>query len=217
MKLLKAFLLLFFIFSLSVAQSNRTNFSAGILSGYNNGLGFQINFLVKDFAQDFPFDIKLAAGINYVEPGKALDARKIFINDATNGIPDKSGKSIDFKMDFMLKTFGRNYLFVGPRYVLFTGNFNFIGGNEDFDVTSNQWGVGAGFESFFKINSALDLVFNIGYDHYFEDILYGHDTSYSPDNENVNPRKEFEFDDADEAIEQPKQNIRVMFGLNYNF
>ena len=33
------------------------------------------------------------------------------------------------------------YVFAGPRYGSFTGNFKFIGGNEDFDVTSSHWGL----------------------------------------------------------------------------
>jgi hypothetical protein len=38
---------------------------------------------------------------------------------------------------------GQFYLAV--RNSLFTGNFKYIGGNEDFDVTTTQWGVGGGF------------------------------------------------------------------------
>jgi hypothetical protein len=96
-------------------------------------------------------------------------------------------------------------LYTGPRFIAFTGNFNFVGGNEDFDVTGNQWGVGAGIETLFTMTQSFDLVFNIGYDFYFENTLYGHDTSYSPNNENINPRKEYEFADADKAVSQPNE------------
>jgi hypothetical protein len=48
-------------------------------------------------------------------------------------------------------------------------------------------------------------------------VLYGHDTSYSPDGENVNDRKGFTFEDADNAVNQPKHNLKAMVGLGYNF
>jgi hypothetical protein len=100
---------------------------------------------------------------------------------------------------------------------MFTGNFNFVGGNEDFDITSNQWGAGIGVENYFRITPALDLVFSFGYDYFFSSTLYGHDTSYSPDGQDVNGRKDFTFEDADNAVNQPKHNIKAMVGLGYNF
>jgi hypothetical protein len=63
----------------------------------------------------------------------------------------------------------------------------------------------------------LDLVFSLGYDYFFTSSLNGHDTSYSPDNENVNDRQGFTFQDADDAINQPKHNLKAMVGLSYNF
>ena len=38
-----------------------------------------------------------------------------------------------------------------------------------------------------------------------------------PDGQNVNDRKNFTFADADEAINQPKHNVKAMAGLSYNF
>ena len=185
--------------------------------GYNGGLGLQLNITVKDFSKDFPFDAKFAAGITFVDAGKPLKARSIFINDNKNGIPDESGRTFDFRIDLLLPISSKLSVYAGPRFIAFTGNFNFIGGNEDFDVTGYQWGIGAGLESLFTISYPIHLVFNIGYDYYFEDTLYGHDTSYSPDNENVNPRKDYKFADADKAVSQPTQNVRAMFGFSYNF
>ncbi len=196
---------------------SRTPFSGGLLFGYSDGFGLDLNFAVRDFAQDFPFDIKLSAAYAFVEPGSAPDARRIFINNATNGVPEKSGHLLELRMDMQYKVFGRNYVYFGPRYAMFTANFNFVGGNENFDVTSNQLGVGVGVENYFRISSAFDLVFNFGYSLYFENTLYGHDTSYSPNGEDVNPRENYTYDDADNAIEQPDNNFNAKLGFSFNF
>ena len=200
--------------------SEETKFSIGSQLGLLNGVGGQINFMTTNFAEDFPFSVKLSAGLSYLDAGDPLGARKIFINNNTNGIPEKSGKTWNFSMDFLYRysvlNLRRNYFYAGPRYLMFTGNFNFIGGNEDFDVTSNQWGIGIGLENYFKIIPSIDLVINLGYDHYFSNILYGHDTSYSPENENVNPREDYNFEDADEVVNQPKAQIKALMGFRYN-
>jgi hypothetical protein len=195
----------------------RTTVSGGVQAGYSNGLGFQGNFMLKNFAEGFPFDIKISAGLSFLDPGKSAEARELFINDATDGVPEKGGKLTDLRADFLYNISGRTYVYAGPRFAMFTGNFNYVGGNEDFDVTSNLWGAGIGIENYFRMAQALDLVFSFGYDYFFSSTLHGHDTSYSPDGENVNGRKNFAFADADEAINQPKHNVKAMVGISYNF
>jgi hypothetical protein len=100
---------------------------------------------------------------------------------------------------------------------MFTGNFNYIGGNENFDVTSDQWGWGLGFKSYFPMTRKLELALTTGVDYYLSSELIGHDTKYSPDGEDVNPREDYKFKDADDAINQPKLKLRLLLGLNYNF
>jgi len=84
-----------------------------------------------------------------------------------------------------------------------------VGGNEDFDVTSKQFGFGGGFESHYNISDNLKLVTNAGLDYYLGAKLQGHDTAYNPDDDNVNPRNKQESDgkysysDADKAVNQP--------------
>lgn len=207
----------FFPAAFSQSSLQKVAYAAGLQAGYNNGLGFQGSFTIRNLAEDFPFSIKLGVGVSFLDPGIPLDAREIFINDATNGVPEKSGKLIDFRADFLYQLTNRTYLYAGPRFSMFTANFNFIGGNEDFDITTNQWGAGVGVENAFRITPMLDLVFNFGYDFFFASTLYGHDTSYSPDGQNVNQRKDFTYDDADKSVNQPKHSFRVMAGLNYNF
>jgi len=220
-------LVLLFLCSSSFGQTNYDDldegikFSGGVNFGYFDGIGFQAFGAVSNFAQDFPLMVKFGVGYTSLEPGKPWDARKIFINNATNGIPEESGRMWDFRMDFLypfkLFSMKRAHLYFGPRYSMFTGNFKFVGGNEDFDVTSDQWGLGAGLENYFRMSRRLDLVLTAGVDYFFNNTLTGHDTSYSPDDDNVNAREDYKFDDADEAIEQPQLEFRLLMGFRYNF
>ncbi|MGB8320790.1 MAG: hypothetical protein WCE54_21860, partial [Ignavibacteriaceae bacterium] len=75
--------------------------SGGINFGYNSGMGVQGNLTVSNFAQDFPVSFRLGVEYTSVNPGNPVDARVIFINDATNGVPQKSGYVWDFRMDFL--------------------------------------------------------------------------------------------------------------------
>lgn len=213
------FLVCFGFLGASLPQnfSSKASFAIGFQGGYSNGIGFQGNFLVRNLAEGFPLDIKLGIGYSFLDPGNPIDTRKIFINDATNGVPEKAGRIIDFRADFLNKALARTYFYAGPRLAVFTGNFNFVGGNEDFDITSSQWGAGIGVENYFRMTPLLDLVFNFGYDYFFLSTLYGHDTSYSPDGQDVNARRDFTYTDADNAVNQPKHKIKAMVGLSYNF
>ena len=64
-----------------------------------------------------------------------------------------------------------SYFIIGPRYSSFTANFKDVGGNEDFDVTSKQFGVGIDAESHFKMNAKMDFVLTTGLDYFFDAIL----------------------------------------------
>jgi hypothetical protein len=223
----KIIIIVLFVSSILLSQKkdhfdyNKTHFSVGVQFGMFNGVGGKINFLTSKFADNFPFSAKFSLGLSSLNAGDALAARKIFINNNTNGIPEQSGSTLNLEMDFMYKYtifhLYRNYFYVGPRYIMFTGNFNYVGGNEDFDVTSNQWGVGVGVENFFRIVPSIDLVLNFGYDYYLSNTLYGHDTSYTPDGTDLNPREDYTFNDADNAINQPQHQLKAMIGFSYNF
>lgn len=200
---------------------NGADYYGGLMLGYSGGPGFQVNGLVTDFSTGFPLSLRLALGYTSVDPGSANGARKIFINDATNGTPQQKGWFWDFRFDFVFRlkaeTFRNFSLFLGPRYAKYTANFNFIGGNEDFDVTSNQWGLGLGLDGVFAMGSRANLVLTGGVDYYAKSKLSGHDTSYSPDGENVNGRNDYTYADADEVINQPKWEPRLMIGVSYRF
>lgn len=199
-----------------------SNYSAGFSLGYNNGFGFQANGMVSDFAQDFPLKLRFAIGYSITgNPGSSPDARRIFINNATNGTPEKQGWFWDYKFDFMYRvnwlSIKRLYLYAGPRYQSFTGNFKYIGGNEDFDVITSQYGIGTGLQSFFSISHKLDLTLSAGFDYFFNSMLKGHDTEYHPDGEHVNPREDYSYSDADKAINQPDLLVQMMIGISYKF
>jgi hypothetical protein len=216
------FVLLVFLPISIFPQSNPAPyFSGGFNMGYNTGLGFQGNLTVSNFAQDFPFSARIAIEYTSVDPGNPEKARMIFINDATNGVPEKSGYVWDFRMDFLypvqIFSFRRSFLFAGPRYSQFTANFEFIDGNEFFNINSSQWGMGFGAQSNFLLTHRLDLVFTSGVDYYFLSMIEGHDTSYSPDGEIINGRRDYTYIDADRAINQPKIVFKFMMGFNYYF
>jgi len=224
--------ILTFTFILLITMSARTftqttntrntlgpKFYGGMILGYNGGFGGQLNFTMTKFQSGFPLSLRFGFGYTNVEPGIPLDARKIFINDATNGTPEERGYVWDLRFDILypVNLLYKSNLYVGARYAMFTGNFNFVGGNENFDITSNQFGLGAGLETQFLLVPNLYLVFSGGADYFFESTLSGHDTSYSPDGDDVNPRQDYTFDDADEAVNQPSIEGRFMIGINYGF
>ena len=216
--------------SFSFGQKSATGpskFSVGALTGFNMGFGIQSNFTLHQSASGLPFDLRLGLGYTWMNPGDALDTRRIFINNNTNGTPEKSGRSIDYRLDFLLPKsilgLKQSYIVLGPRGASFKGNFAYIGGNEEFDVTSNQWGLGGGVQTHFSMVRNLTLVVAAGLDYYFPGTLHGHDTSYSPDNDNVNTRtnnetdEPFTYKDADKAISQPRWMPYAMIGLTYAF
>jgi len=206
---------------MSGTVSSAADMSGQVLVGYTGGLGFQMNLIASDFAKGFPLNVQFGVAYSGMNPGNAADARKIFINDATNGDPEKSGSMWDFRFDFLYKvdwlSLHRGYLYAGPRYSIFTANFEFIGGNEFFEVSTNQWGLGFGMKAFFEISRRLDFVTSAGLDYYFNNTIGGHDTSYSPDGENVNPRNDYTYDDADAAINNPSLQLRLLVGVDYHF
>lgn len=197
-----------------------TAFSAGVSLGYHYGFTGQVHCMVSSFADNFPLSARFTIGYSTAGPGNALEARRIFINDATNGFPEKSGRVWEFRLDALypvkMLNLHRAYVFAGPRYAKFTGNFKFVGGNEDFDIRSDQWGLGGGVQSYFRMTPRVDLVLTVGADYFFEGTLSGHDTSYSPDGEDINPRNDYTFDDADKAVDQPELEFQVMFGFSYS-
>lgn len=229
MQCLKYTLVIFIVsFSNTInAQSaQESSFALGINTGYNRGFTVQLNATALQPLQSLPVQLRFGMGYSKLDPGNAADARRIFINNATNGVPEEKAKAFDYRLDFLWSSRFLNladaFWAVGPRYSSYTANFKYVGGNEDFDVTSKQFGVGFGAESHFPINEKLNLVAAAGMDYFFNNTLQGHDTSYSPDNDNVNPRNDnqnndiqFTYSDANEAVNQPNFMPRILLGVQF--
>ena len=208
------------ILALSV-KMYAADFSTSVLAGYNGGLSFKATGNLSHFAQGFPLGVEFGIGHSRMDPGRPADARKVFINDATNGTPDESGWAWDFRLDFLyqVRLLGMQnaHVFVGVRRSYFTGHFSFIGGNEIFDITTSLWGWGAGLKAVFPMGTRVGFTLAAGFDHYPAGTIEGHDTSYSPNGESVNGREGYDYNSADEAINQPKFEGVLMAGITVSF
>lgn len=206
---------------LMLSQLHAADYQAGVKAGLNSGMGWQLHGQVENFSRGLPFAARLEIGRSALNPGDAGAARRIFINDATNGIPQKSGSLWNYRFDLVfpakISQLPNAKWLAGPRYSNFRGNFKYVGGNEDFDVTSTQWGMGVGLETAFPLSRKLNLQVVSGFDYYFKTMLQGHDTAYSPAGEDVNPRDDYSFEDADKAINQPGIELRMVVGFSYRF
>ena len=188
---------------------------AGGSMGYQNGPAVQFFGLARDFAEGLPVTARLRLGWAGVEPGSAAAARRIFINNATNGTPEKKGRTLDMGLDAIFPFGDRATWYAGVRRSSFKANFRYVGGNEDFDVVSTQWGIALGAETTYEMGARTALVFSGGAEYFRASRLTGHDTSYSPDGDNANPREEYVYADADDAIAQPKLRPVLLVGVRY--
>ncbi len=212
-------LLLMLAFSAAVSQA--MDIFGSLSAGYKSGLSFKGTGGLTGFAQGFPLSVEFGITYSSVDPGDPFRARRIFIADADNGTPEKSGSTWDFRMDFLYNLNVRGpkaiYLFAGPRLSVFDAHFHYVGANEEFDITSSPWGVGVGVKGLFAISTRVDLTLSGGFDNYFDTSMHGHDTTYSPDNQNVNPHENFTYKDAKAAVNTPRLQGLLMIGLTYTF
>ena len=195
-------------------SGQQPDFSVGGLLGYQGGLGVEVLATASNFAQGFPFSARLRVGRTATDPGDPATARRVFINDATNGTPVEHGHTWNGGLDILVPRGRHSRLWAGVRYTHFLGNFKFVGGNEDFDVRSASWGFAGGADLTFPMSPRMALVVSAGAEAYFSGRLQAHDTSYSPDGQNVNPREGFTYQDADRAVNQPKLRPTLMVGVS---
>ena len=66
-------------------------FTGGIYVGYYNGVGLLVTGTLDNFAAGFPFAIRLGVGHSWRDAGDPLLARRVFIDNATNGTPTSYG------------------------------------------------------------------------------------------------------------------------------
>ena len=191
--------------------------ATGLSLGVNGGLGPEVSITAYDIAQGFPFSVRVGAALLSEDAGDAVLARQVFVNNATNGSPEKSAHRWDLRLDLRHQIRGSRFHgawgYFGPRLSLFRATYNYAGGNETFDVTTNQWGFGGGIEALYPMGAAVDLSVSVGLDGYANADFIGHDSTYSPDNSNVNPKETFGYAAADQAVNQPRVAPRLMVGL----
>lgn len=202
-------------FAVTPLAAQSPHLSAGGMIGYQDGIAFQAFGTVQDLAQGLPMAFRFRLGRVAMDPGSPAQARRVFINNATNGTPVSSGRTWDAGFDFVFPRGPNTRYYAGVRRTSFKANFKFIGGNEDFDVTSSQWGLAAGLERSYRMTRKMDLVLAGGAEWYRKATLKGHDTSYSPGGEAVNPREDYTYSDADKAVSQPKLRPSLMLGVTY--
>jgi hypothetical protein len=211
------YLLVFIVLVFSLTSGEAADLYGGVNFGLYGGLGFDAYASAFNFASGLPLGLRLGLGYSSFDPGNATDARRIFINNNQGGTVQERGTLLRLNFDFVypiqLLNLPEANIYFGPRYADFKGNFKFVGDNEDFDVTSTHWGLG--LEAGFSMSSRIDFTMIAGADYYFSSTLYGHDTSYSPNGETENPREDYQYNDADQAINQPALEPRIMLGLRY--
>jgi hypothetical protein len=196
--------------------------SAGITIGYDIGMPVQGHLLISNFAEDFPLSVRLVIGHTFMwDPGTPLDVRHVFINENNNGVPQKSASRWELGIDLLhhvkLLSLKRAFVYGGVHYSHLTGSFDFVGGNEFFDVYSNQWGLAAGLDNYFRVSSDIDLFISVGTVYFFPSTLKAHDSEYSPNGQIINQRENYTYSDADRAVNQPKLIPKLLVGLNYYF
>lgn len=196
--------------------------TGGFAIGYDIGLPVQGYLQVDGLAEDLPLALRLSIGHTFLlDPGNPLAARHVFINENDNGVPSKSASRWFFGFDMThparIPGLKRAFVYGGVRYSRFSGQFDFIGGNEFFDVNANQFGLAGGVESMFRMSPTVDLFFSGGLEYYFPATLEGHDAAYSPDGSTVNQRQDYTYTDADAAVNQPKLLPKLLIGVSYHF
>jgi hypothetical protein len=221
MRTVLKFLLMSSLLALTAASSVAAQLTTGLNLGHAMAPGAELTAEVAGFAEGMPFSLR--AGVGYAQPdgGDAVAARRVFINDATNGTPESSGKAWSGRLD-LVREFDHSLLdgarvYAGPRFAAFTGNFNYVGGNEDFDVRSNHWGWGGGLEWRWPVGDTMNFSLGGGADWYLAARMQGHDTAYEPEGEAGTERGDYRYEDADEAINQPTLEWRIGLGLSRSF
>jgi len=208
---------------LAPAAARAVDLSWTALGGWQGGGVLRLSATASNVVAKLPLSFDLGVGHAFIDPGNAALARQVFINEATNGTPEKSGGVWDFRADGVwgipVKGFTDVGVSLGLRYSMYSGRFKYVGGNEDFTITSNAWGFGVGARGSLPVNKKLSLTAAIGLDWFPTQTLYGHDASYSSGNVN-NGRTDgngvpYTWADADRAVNQPWLLPSLLLGVSW--
>lgn len=206
------------------AAARAVDFSYSAFSGYQDGLGLRLGVTAHELARGLPLSAELSVGYAFRDPGDPVLARQVFINQNQDGTPEKSGHAWDFRLDgiYFLRVpwLSELGLYGGVRHSRFSGDFKYVGGNEDFEVTANQWGFGLGARAGWSVSPTFTLTATVGLDFYPWATIYGHSASYSSDGTVVDGRTNgngvaYTWADADKAVNQPKVVPALLVGVTW--
>ena len=195
------------------------DFAATGMLGYQQGFGIRATGEAARLLKEAPLGLSFSVAYVFMDPGNPAAARSIFINDATNGTPETSGQTWTLGLNAIwylpvagTENFG---LVLGPRFSAFSGRFRYVGGNEDFNVTTDEWGIGTGVQCSIPLSPHWGIGISAGFDWYPSATLYGHDTSYSTGGLTVNGRSGYTLSDANAAVNQPQYVPSILIGVSW--
>jgi hypothetical protein len=196
-------------------------FTGNIQLGYFSGVELITSATFANFANGFPFAVRLGFGYSWASAGDEWMARRVYIDNNTNGTARSHAKIWDGRFDLMFPvdwlSLERTSVFAGVRRTKFTASFEYIDGDETFDVNTFQWGLGGGVETAFALSPRVDMTFSLGVDYFFRSELSGHDSYYYPNDINNDGIGTYTYKDADAAVSNPDLNTRLMTGIAYRF
>jgi len=191
--------------------------STGFSLGSNGGLGGEAHLSFDRFAGGLPIAARFELAYRQTDAGDPILARRVFVNQATDGTPASSANRWDFRLDAVhtFRAIPNLSVYGGPRFSMYAAHFDYIGGNEVFDVDSRQFGLGMGLESRYPMTPRSDLIVGAGVDRYLDAAISGHDSTYNPDGTTVNAKENFTYAIANRAIHQPEWAPRLTLGVGY--
>jgi hypothetical protein len=205
--------------ALSATPAAAADLSWSAMTGWQDGWAFRGGGTVSRLVPDLPLGIGFSAGLTFMDPGDPWAARRVFINDNAGGTPESSGYAWDLRLDGIwfvrVPHLSEAGVFAGVRYNSFSGRFKFVGDNEDFTVTSDVWGLGAGFRGALPVSPRWSLNFAAGLDWFPVMELYGHSTTFRSSGANVNVNTGYTFQDASAAMNRWSLLPSVLVGASW--
>ena len=167
------------------------------MTGYTGGFGINLYGTISEFSYDTPLSVRFGGGYNIREAGNPWDARKIFINDNTNGDPAESAHSFDLRLDFAypvnLFSIRKSLLKLDQDILCIHPHLNLLAAMNFLILQLHNSDLVQDLETYFGISPNLSLVFSGGFDYYFDAQIGGHDSAYNPDGTDVSGREDYTY------------------------
>jgi hypothetical protein len=201
-----------------------------LMGGYYDGPSVSGTIGLANIFEKVPVGFEVELGYSWTPAGDGILARRVFINDATGGDNDaqSSGGVLDFGFNAtypLIQSYGpiKFYVFGGPRIGHYDVRWDYVGGDEDFDIVSWVYGLGGGLRGTMPLGKSFLAVMQLGVDYYPRSAIYGHDATYYPNDSNVNARTAtsppvgytWTYADAEAATTVPHIRPRVMVGIQF--